>query len=289
MWILYSFISAFSETSKDVIGKKSSEKTNEYITSFSLHFFAAIIFIPLIMWFGIPELSASYWIATLGILITIPTWSILYMRAIKLSPLSISVPMLAFNPVLTALISIALNKDLPSTLGWCGIVLVTIGLYLLRFDVKKLSEGIFYPFKSIRNEPGTLAMLGVALIWSIGAHLTKFGVTSSSALFFAFTQAATAAIILYIIARIKSTSNITSTVKAHFKNLFSLGALNAIGDLAMTTALATGITPYVISLKRTNILWSSLMGKLLFKDELNIIKASGLIIMLGGVIMIIFG
>lgn len=57
----------------------------------------------------------------------------------------------------------------------------------------------------------------------------------------------------------------------------------------MTTALATGITPYVISLKRTNILWSSLMGKLLFKDELNIIKASGLIIMLGGVIMIIFG
>lgn len=289
MWILFSFISAFSETTKDVVGKKSTHATNEYITSFSLHFFASIIFIPFVLWKGVPELSSLYWLATAGVFITIPAWSILYMKAIKLSPLSVSVPMLAFNPVLTALLSIVLGKDIPSILGWVGILLVTVGIYLIRFDISMKHKGILYPFKSILHEPGALAMLGVALIWSIGAHLSKLGVTSSSALFFAFTQATAAAIILYIIARIKSSVTVMSGLKQHFKSLFSLGLLNAIGDFAMTTALSTGITPYVISLKRTNILWSSLMGKLFFRERINVIKTTGLLIMFTGVVMIIVG
>ena len=57
--------------------------------------------------------------------------------------------------------------------------------------------------------------------------------------------------------------------------------------LIMNSALAIGFTPYVISIKRTNIVWSSLMGKLIFSESLGRIKIAGLITIFLGIVLII--
>lgn len=62
---------------------------------------------------------------------------------------------------------------------------------------------VLYPFLNIKNEPGAVGMLGVALIWSIGTHINKIVVDASSPLFFAFSICFVGAVILFIIARIK--------------------------------------------------------------------------------------
>ncbi len=51
----------------------------------------------------------------------------------------------------------------------------------------------------------------------------------------------------------------------------------------MYTALSTGLTVYVVSIKRTNMLWSSLMGKILFGESVGKIKIIGLLLMLLGI------
>ncbi len=172
MWPLFAFTTAFLETAKDVVGKQGAQKTNEYMTAFAMQFFEAILLSGVLLFVGIPIIQPMFWVVLLGFCITIPSASILYMRAIKLSPLSISIPMLAFNPIITAFLAVFFDHRFPSPLGWAGIGLVCIGLYCLRLTKDVIKKGLWYPLLRILDEPGAVAMLGVSLIWAVGAHLS---------------------------------------------------------------------------------------------------------------------
>lgn len=286
MWIVYSFLTAFIETGKDVLSKKSTKITNEYVSSFALQFFAALVLLPIVLFQGIPHIKPEYWLAMVFIAMGIPAWSLLYMKAVKISPLSVSIPMLAFNPIFTALFSIFFDKRWPSFYGWLGIILICLGLYFLRLKSETIKKGILYPILNIKNEPGALAMLGVAMIWSIGTHINKIVVDASSPLFFAFSATFVGAVILFVIAKLKGKFSV-STIRENFFQLGPIGVLNGFSELALGLALGVGYTPYVISIKRSSILWTSLAGKFLFKDTISKINFFGLALMFLGIIFII--
>lgn len=286
MWVFFAFLTAFCESAKDVLGKSSSSKTNVLITAFSVQFFGLFLLIPLVLLTGIPELKPSYWIALLFAVFAIPTANILYMRAINLSPLSVSVPMLSFNPIFTALLSFVFDKRLPDILGWVGISCVCTGLYLSRLDKETLHKGIFYPLRSITQDAGSVSMLGVAFIWSVGAHVSKMVVTGSSPLFGAMSFGIVGSIMLALIGTFTRHFNFR-LIFSHYKQLSLLGLFNGLSEFAMNSALAIGFTPYVISIKRTNILWSSLLGKFLHGDKFSSFKMVGLVLMFFGIVLII--
>jgi|SRR3989338_4896615 len=286
MWVFLSFLSAFSSSGKFIIGKISSVKTDEYTSAFALQFFALILLLPFVVFSGIPKLQNSYWLSLFGLAITVPSWSILYIKAVKLSPLSVCVPMLAFNPIFTALLSIFFDKRLPDALGWFSIFLITIGIYLSRIDNNVLKKGLAYPILSIKQEPGTLAMFLVALIWSIGAHFSKMSAAGSSPLFFAFSSAFIGSSVLYFIFNKKINISVNNFTK-NFTHLTSLGISNGLGELTFGAALSLGYTPYVVAIVRSSILWSSLAGILFFKETFTQIKILGLLLMFAGVILLI--
>lgn len=58
----------------------------------------------------------------------------LYQRALHLSPLSVTVPYLAFTPVLLVFTSFIMMHEEPSCQGLLGVVVVTIGGYLLALE-----------------------------------------------------------------------------------------------------------------------------------------------------------
>ncbi|MFC1627158.1 EamA family transporter [Patescibacteria group bacterium] len=286
MWIFYSFLTSFLETAKDVIGKTSSQKTDEYVSAFFFQFFALLFLLPLVISSGIPQLKTGFWASlSIGIILN-TTWNILYMKAVKLSPLSVSIPMLAFNPIFTALLSIYFDNKLPSLIGWIGIILVSIGIYFQRLNKATLKKGILHPFKEIKDEPGSLAMLGVALIWSLGAHITKLNVVTSSTTFSAFARTLIPVIILFFITKKKSKFNFKS-IKPHLLHLAPLGIVNGISKVTLGKALSLGYTPYVMPVKRTSIVWSSIAGKVLFKEEIKPIKIISLTLIMVGIIFII--
>lgn len=287
MWITFSFITALLETSKDVIGKKSSLKINEYVSAFALQLFAALVLLPFVIINGVPELKMSYFQGLLVVPIAIPLWSILYMKALKLSPLYICIPMLAFNPVFASLLSIFFDHRWPTSLGWSGIVLITAGLYLLRLSKVTLKKGVLYPILNIINEPGAIAMLGVTLIWSFGAHINKLLITGSSPLFFAFTVTSVGTIVLFFIA-IKKVNFSFADFKYNFLSLGSLGILNGLAELTRGYSLQFGYTPYVVAITRTSILTSSLAGKLFFGDRFSKINLLGIILMFSGILLLVF-
>ena len=287
MWPVYALMSAFLESTKDVIGKSVSNKTNEYVAAFSLQLFGALILTPFLLYQGIPFIQPKFWFVMVGFCFTIPSAAILYMRAVKLSPLSLSVPMLAFNPVFTAFNAVLFDRKYPTYLGWTGIILVCTGLYIFRLDKSVLKKGFFYPFMLLRDEPGALAMLGVSLIWSIGAHLSKASVSYSSPLFAGWAGTVIGSVTLFNIARRKIFENFHSITR-NIRMLVILGIVDGLSILSMYTALSFGLTASVISIKRTNILWSSLYGSIVLKEQFGRLKMIGLFCMFVGVLLLLF-
>jgi uncharacterized membrane protein len=292
MWIFFSFLTAALETVRDVLGKKSTQKTNEYLASFGVQFFGLLVILPMLLVVGLPEVKPAFWWAAAVGLITVPLGNILYMKAVKSADLSMVVPMLAFNPFFTALITIFFTKTFPSPLGWLGILVVGVGLYSLRLDKKSLKRGILGPLLQIRHDSSAMAMLGVALVWSIGANLAKVLVINSSPLFAAFVGASSSSLVLFMMVAARAKFKlrpVLKSIKTNFINLSALGIGVGLSNLAMYAALSQGFTPYVISIKRTNIVFSSLAGKMFFKEKLTKNKILGISLMFVGLVLIILG
>lgn len=294
MWIFYSFLTASLETVRDLLGKKTAQQTDEYVTAFGLQFFAALLLglITIVVAFttGLPAIKPVFWWALCGAIITVPVGNILYMRAVKLSPISLVVPMLAFNPLFTALVSLFFHQSLPSTWGWIGVVVVGIGLYILRLDKAVLKQGLLTPLSRVTRDPGAVAMLGVALVWSVGANLSKAMVVNASPLISAASTAIVGSVMLWLIISVRHKfhlSKLVAQVRRNLSQLSILGFAIALSNLAMSAAMSTGVTSYVIAIKRSNMVLSSLASRLFFQEKLTWIKILGILLMFTGLVMMI--
>jgi drug/metabolite transporter (DMT)-like permease len=105
----------------------------------------------------LPGLSVSA-LALLG--------AVLFVQAVKVSPLSLVVPMLAFTPAFAVLTGYLLVGEVPAPLQLAGIGLVVTGALALTFG-RRAGGG-----RGLR-EPGVWMMLTVALLWACTIALDK--------------------------------------------------------------------------------------------------------------------
>jgi uncharacterized membrane protein len=66
----------------------------------------------------------------------------MYQRALHVSPLSVTVPYLAFTPVLLLFTGYAVVHESPSSQGLLGVLVVTVGGYLLAIDQSSSSSDV---------------------------------------------------------------------------------------------------------------------------------------------------
>ena len=110
---------------------------DEYIVAWSLFLFALPFFAILLFFTDIPEIGDNFWVALLvGGGLNVFT-NLIYMRAIKLSDLSITIPLITFTPLFMLITSPLILGEFPNLFGIAGIVLIVTGSYLLNFKEKK--------------------------------------------------------------------------------------------------------------------------------------------------------
>ena len=281
LWILFAFITAFALSTADALSKRALAQSNEYVIAwvregYALPFIAiAFFFIP------IPDLDATFWISVLILLPLEITALILYVKAIKLSPLSITIPFMALSPVFIIVIAFFLLGELPDTSGFVGILLITIGTYLL--NAKASNVGILGPIKAIANEKGSMLMVIVAVIYSITSTIGKIAVQHSSPIFFGFFYPLLLTIVLSMVVGVKG---ILSHVISRPVTFLTIGIFTAIMILSHFLAISMADVAYVISVKRTSLIFSVLYGRLIFK-EINVTeRLLGSILMLAGIVSI---
>ena len=137
MWVVFALISAFT-LAQAMRLQKSAERQQRI----SCCMVQVLLFLPLllILWpfIPVPELDAEFYRAfAIALPLEIVT-IILYIKALRVSPLSLTLPFLAITPVFLIFISYLLVGEKVSFQGGAGIFLIAAGSYTLNIsEIKK--------------------------------------------------------------------------------------------------------------------------------------------------------
>ncbi len=263
-WLILGILTAFFEAVKDVFSKQNLKKSDEYVVAWSLAFFSVIFLIPWVIYTGIPALNTQFAISLLiGGSINAVT-AVLYIKAIKVSDLSLTIPLVALTPLFMLLTSPLIVGEYPNFFDCIGILLIVAGSYLL--NIKEKSQGYLAPFKALLKEPGPKFMLIVAFLWSITSNFDKIGVQNSSPIFWLFSLFSTMTVLLLPVL-LHKTPNPSRKILKQLPMLAAMGFFNAVGVLCQMQALTLTLVVQVIAIKRTSVLMGVLFGHFIFKEK----------------------
>ena len=286
MWFFWSLGNAFTESLKDAFGKRASLAFDEYALGWAQRFFALPLLIVLALLISKrTQVDGIFWLATGGSVAINAVTMILYMRAVKMAPLSLALPVVTLSPIFLLFTSPLINKEIPSLLGVAGVLVSVAGTYLLSFSRRR--EGFWTPITSIWTNAGTRSMLIVAFLWAFSAPFDKIAVTHSDPyVYTAVTNLALALILLPFVLRKKR--EIPTMRWQGIKTLAPIGIFSGISIICQMIAFSLTQVPYVISIKRTSALFGILWGRMFFKEIHLRERLIGSLVILAGAVMILF-
>ncbi|KAM3092772.1 EamA family transporter [Phormidesmis sp. 146-35] len=282
IWLAFAILTAFFESLKDVSSKYGLRKIDEYIVTWVSIVFSALFLIPLLLLTKIPTLNAQFWIALLiGGSLNVISFT-LYIKAIKASDLSLTVPIVTLTPLFLLVTSPLIVHESPSVADGIGVFMIVVGSYVL--NLRERSRGYFAPLRAILREKGSRLMLTVAFIWSITSNFDKVGVVNSSPLFWSTALYLFLAIGIFPIVLYKSRRHFDQ-ILPNVKVLATIGLFHALAISFQMIAVTYTLVTQVIAIKRMSALISVLFGHFLLKESGLQERLVGAAIMVTGVIV----
>jgi drug/metabolite transporter (DMT)-like permease len=187
----------------------------------------------------------------------------LYNRALKITDLSLVVPIITLSPLFMFLTSPLILGEFGHWSDLGGSSLIVMGSYILNWDAR--GGGYLAPLGALWQKPGPRQMLGVTLIWSFTSNIDKIGIQSSSIAFWLFSLYGTIALILLGVALQQGSS--VRLGKPQALGLTSIGLLNVCGILLQMQALHLTLVMRVISVKRLSTLMGVLLGVMFLQES----------------------
>jgi uncharacterized membrane protein len=274
-WLFLALLSAFSLSTADALSKRAlrstdgggAGSTDDFVIvwvreGYALPFLVlALVFIP------VPRLDGTFWL-TLVVLLPLEIIAlVLYVKAIRLSPLSLSIPFMAFSPVFIIFIAFFVLGEWPDRSGAAGILLIALGAYFLNASASRY--GPLGPVKAIFKEPGSVLMIAVAFIYSITSTLGKVALTVP---------------LTFLVIFKGQLKGVVSKPSA----FLPIGLSTAVMIMSHFVAISLVDVAYMISVKRTSLIFSVLYGKFLFNEEKIKERLLGSALMVAGVVVIVF-
>ncbi|MBA4371657.1 MAG: hypothetical protein C0402_02210 [Thermodesulfovibrio sp.] len=274
IWVVLAFVSAVCLAASDALTKRSLEGDDEYLAAgFRLIFTLPLLVITLII-IPVPQLDAGFYTAFFIALPIEAITVVLYIKALKESPLSLTMPFLALTPVFLILFSYVLLGEKVSLTGGAGIFLIAAGSYLL--NINQVKEGLCQPFRAITKEKGAVYMIMVALLYSITSSLGKMAIGHSSPLFFGAVYFVGLNLVYLPYGLTRGGSGGRTGRRASLREYLASGRYRLqivpglfYGAMVLTHMAAMNLTKvaYMVSVKRSSLLISILFGYLFFREE----------------------
>jgi drug/metabolite transporter (DMT)-like permease len=282
-WFLLALLTALAAGSQDAWVKKWFSHLNAYeMLVYPLIYclpltFVCLLFIP------VPPLDGIFWASFAASIPLNAIPYVVYMQAIKISPLSLSVPFLAFTPVFMIGTGYLFLNEIPDQWGIIGIAAVCVGSYVLNIDPKQPS--IFEPFRAIWREAGSRLMLMVSFLFSFSAVIGKLAILHSSVMFFQMSFFTALSLFLAFI--------LTIAGKIHMKTITRIPKQGMVAGLLWFLhiyfhgfAISMTKAAYMVSIKRLSILFSVIYGGMIFDEENILIRFMGALLMFSGAALI---
>ncbi len=283
-WFLLSLFSALSLATADALTKRFFSDLPPF--RMGLARMLAIFPWMVLSLFLLPHAAPdrTFWLAIAAALPLELFAFFLYMRALKLSPLSLSLPFLAFTPVFMTLTGRILLDEALTAEGILGIGLIVVGAYVL--NLSKAKAGWLGPLRAVLREPGSWIMFSISFLYAFTAPIGKIAVLHSNPWFFAavYNLVLTAAIVL-----LWPLTNKAAEVPGIFRRpipLLLLGLVASLENFCHMMAIAQVEAAYMIAIKRLSLLFGVLYGAWWFGEENLAERLAGAAIMVAGVSLI---
>lgn len=265
-WFIYALLSAFFLATSDALTKRAARDEDEYLVAWFRLCFTLPIFIILYFFIPLPDLDREFF---LSFAIALPLEIItvfLYVKAIKVSPLNLTLPFLSLTPLFLTFVSYIITGERVSPEGLVGIIMIAIGGYTLNAD--KNRSGLIEPIRAIIKEKGSVLMIVVAFIYSFTSSLGKVAIKHSSSLFFGISYFFTLTILSGPISIWMGRKHLKDFISRRFywKLLFP-GFFYALMVIFHMLAMDLTKVAYMISVKRLSLIIGVIYGYLFFKEE----------------------
>lgn len=267
-WLGLTLLSAFFLASADALSKRylAHYRPGELVlVRFGV---SGLLLLPFLLLQPWPSLPVGFWgwVAVLMPLELLAMW--LYMRAIRASPLSLTLPYLAFTPVFNVLTGYLLLGERVSPTGFAGILLVMCGAWLLNLPAARQGGvwRVLAPFRAIARERGSRLMLITAAIYSLTSVLGKAALACTTANFFGafyFVALGVAAVLTFGSRRVGSWRALGRHPIAHL----AIGVCMAGMVMTHFHAIGQVEVAYMIAVKRTSLLFGMFYGAWLFREQ----------------------
>jgi len=287
LWILFGLLSAFSLATNNALLKKMFLKYNEYLVTWLAYFIATIMLLAMLPLISIPHVGDEFW-KLLSVALPLEVIAIvLYIKALKSSPLSLTLPFLSLTPVFLIGVSYVLIGEKISGLGVLGVLCITIGGYALH--MKEFKKGILQPLAAIFRERGSVYMILVAFIYSVTASLSKKAILDSSPIFFAIVYWTGFFILLTPVALYCARTEWRGVKSAEvFRAALFPGIWEFVGTISYVVGLSLTKVAYIISARRLAVLIGVMYGFVLFMESGIRERFIGASLMVAGFIMLVF-
>ncbi len=267
MGLLFASLSSLFYVALDVLRKLLGQKMAAVLVAIGLNLGALPVYIAALVatgpntWDGTFAAVASLLAGTQAIA------SLLYVQAVTLSPLSLTVPYLSLTPVVSALVALVMVNEVPHVLGAVGIVLVAGGTLALQADDHaQFRTLVSAPF----SEPGSWRMLLVAVLWGITTPLNKIAIAhGSEALLACWIAIGSAALLgLWWGFGMAGHMQAQEPFSLQTASLLALAALLVAGAvLCQFFAYKEMLVAYVETIKRFGSLFTVVLGTVVFGEE----------------------
>lgn len=268
---ILAFLSALFWATNDIFNKLTLRKGYDENFVLWIRFPLGVIFL-------LP-LGLHYWELNEKVLLTTLFWlpteivaSVLFIKAIKFSPLSVAMPFFAFMPLFSALSGWLFLGESLDLRGFLGLLLIVYGSILL-------SGGNLQSFFEVNR--GALYALISAALFGFNVVIGKIAVVSSNQFFFAWYYCLVMSLGLLPFVKIFPPPQVI--IKE--KTFLAIGVLFSLGMLFYTWAYIYTYASYVAALERLAILLDIIYGKIFFKEKVKYALRASIFMVLGAILL----
>lgn len=206
-----------------------------------------------------------------------------YVRAFQCSPQSLVGPLFSFSAIFLVPLSYFLNGELPSPLGFLGIISALGGALALGWDFN--NPGVRKSVVRVFRERGAWYMLGAAALAGVAVAIIKYSYSYTSPIVFAFYVLLGLALVHTPIALRRSLNEL----RGRWREAVLMTGAFAISQPLHYIGISLLLSAYFISIKRLSIVFDVILGRLVGKESNLRERLIGALLMVAGVILIALG
>lgn len=231
-------------------------------------------------------LANGYWPYGLVTAATGLLANLFFLMALRVSSLSLTVPVLGLVPVMTTVFAAVALDEIPTTQQSVGIVLSVLGL--LSLYVPEDNPNPIVVVKRFATDKGARYMLAVAVLWSTTAPLDKASMALSSPETHGFIQVCLMAVVMVTYLLVAQKRYALSIAREALRPAILASASAGLAYGCQLLAYQMTLIGAVESLKRViGLLSALLLGRIFLGEPLTKPKLIGIALMVIGVPLII--